>query len=78
MIDREEIRRVLLDLRVAYDDDDAVVEDMLRDPQQRELGPVLQRRQHRESRQKIHRAIDYLMRALADRDPPGGGEPAQH
>jgi hypothetical protein len=75
MIDREEIRRVLLDLRVAYDDDDAVVEDMLRDPQQRELGPVLQRRQHRESRSKIHRGIDYLLRLVGDSAPEGGAAP---
>ncbi len=72
----EDMRRVLLDLRVAVDDADAVTEDMLRAPRRRELGPVLHRKNYGEARGKITSAIEYLFRLAEPGAPPEGGGPA--
>jgi hypothetical protein len=74
----DDFRRILLDLRVAFDDADAVTEDMLLDPLDRELGPKLHRKQYREARRKIRSTLDYLMRLTGDGTPPEGGTPPTH
>src|SRR5512140_1218188 len=71
VMDRADMRRALVDLRVAVDDADSVTEDMLRAPRRRELGPVLHRRNYSEARGKITSAIAYLFRAV-DETPDGG------
>lgn len=77
---RDEIRRTLLDLRVAVDDADAITADMLRIPRRRELGPALHRKQYVEARGKITTAIAYLMRVAGDDVPtePEGGASSTH
>lgn len=74
-MNRDDMRRALVDLRVAVDDADAVAEDMLRTPRQRELGPALHRKQPSEARGKVTATIAYLMRLVGDGSPtePGSG-----
>src|SRR6185295_12134006 len=47
------------DLRTGFDDLDATVQDMLRPPGERELGPVLHAQHHADARAKILAALDY-------------------
>jgi len=75
-IDRIEMRRALVDLRVAVDDAEAITDDMLRHPRRRELGPALHRKNHREARDKIYRQIAYLLHLAGS--PPPGSEPPPH
>lgn len=79
MIDATLLRHVLLDLRVAVDDADAVMIDSMRRPRRRRLGHVTHRTQYREAREKIVSQIAYLLR-LTEPDPtpptPTGG--AEH
>lgn len=70
-MDREDMRRALLDVRVAADDIDGIVTDMLAPLGRRELGRVLHRRNYGEARGKLTAAIGYLFK-LAGSD---GGEP---
>lgn len=76
----DDMRRALIDLRVAVDDADAAAEDMLRAPRRRELGPVLHRKQYTEARHKITATIAYLMRLVGGDGPAepsnGGAGPA--
>ena len=84
MIGPDDMRRVLVALRVDCDDADAVTEDMLRAPRKREMGPVLHRQNYSEARAKIVKSIAYLLRATADEpeqgDPSGNGGagPVEH
>lgn len=70
-MDRDDLRRALVDLRVAFDDADAVTEDMLRAPSKRSLGPVLHASHYAEARGKVLQAHAYLMRLVSN-----GGEPS--
>ncbi|MFT3775242.1 MAG: hypothetical protein QM820_58585 [Minicystis sp.] len=70
-LDRANLRAALVSLRVGIDDADAITEDMLRPPRQRELGPVLHRDNYRDVKRKIYAIIDKLLAATADDD----GEP---
>jgi hypothetical protein len=74
-MDREIIRRALLDLRVAVDDADAVTRDMLRSPRERELGPVLHRDNYSEARAKIAAGFAFLLTCVEPEstDPAGSG-----
>jgi hypothetical protein len=74
-LNRDDVRRAVVDLRVAVDDADALAEDMLRSPRRRELGPVLHRKQYTEARRKVTAASSYLMRLVADgpTDPSSSG-----
>ncbi len=76
-IDREKMRRALIDLRVCIDDADAVTEDMLRPPRRRELGPVTHRKNYGEARKAIVQAHAYAMRLVdggsEHGDPSGNG-----
>lgn len=63
------VRRWLVDLNVTLDDADAVVRDMLRAPQQRELGPVKHRELYREAWEKL---MSLLGRALPPEEPESG------
>ncbi len=76
-MDRAELRRILMDMRVAIDDADAVSRDMLRPPRLRELGPALHSRQYREAHAKLIAALEYLLRETEGGDPPEGG-PTTH
>lgn len=80
-MDRALLRRVLVDLRVSFDDADEVAQDMLRPTRKRTLGPVSHRASYDEARGNIVKSIDYLMMIVSDdetpRDPSGnGGTPA--
>jgi hypothetical protein len=81
-LDRDELRRILLHLRVSCDDADTVVRDMLRPLRKRELGPALHRQSYREARDKIVTALDYLLRLVRDDgehgDPSGSGGSPVH
>ncbi len=76
-MDRADFRRILLDMRIAIDDVDAVTRDMLRPPRLRELGPALHARQYREAHEKMLSALAYLLREVEGGDPPEGG-PTTH
>ncbi len=76
-MDRADLRRLLVDLRLAVDDADAVTRDMLRPPRLRELGPALHNRQYREAHEKILSLLAYLMRDAESETPPEGG-PTTH
>lgn len=71
-MDRETMRRVLVDLRVAVDDADAITEDMLRPARRRELGPVLHATNYREARARVLAAHAFLMRLTGDDGGEGG------
>jgi len=71
-----DLRRIALDLRVAFDDGDAVTEDMLSSPDERQLGPALHRQSYREARKKIIACINYLLRVTeGSASPEGGADP---
>ncbi len=74
-MDRDTLRRALVDLRVAVDDADAVTRDMLRSPRERELGPVLHRDNYSEARAKIAAGFAFLMASVEPEptDPAGSG-----
>ncbi len=76
-MDRADFRRILLDMRLAIDDADAVTRDMLRPPHLRELGPALHGRQYREAHEKILALLAYLSRVAEGETPPEGG-PTTH
>jgi hypothetical protein len=65
-VDPALLRRALLDLRVAYDDGDAITTDMLRPRRERELGPAQHARIYQESRDKVRQTVSWLLRALGD------------
>ena len=66
---RAQLREALLHLRVAYDDGDAVVADLLRAPRERELGPAQHRRLYKESREAVLKALTWLLKTV-DEDAP--------
>jgi len=74
-MDRDTMRRALLDLRVAVDDADAVTRDMLKAPRERELGPVLHGANYSEARSKIAAGFAFLMVSVESEpsDPAGSG-----
>jgi len=74
-IDRKALRAVLVDLRVAFDDGDAVAEDMLRRARRRELGPVLHRTNYREARRKVLTTHAEAMRLIDAPEPEPGAAP---
>lgn len=69
------VRRWVVDLRVVADDLHAVVEDMLRAPRARELGPVMHREKCVQAREAIVSALAY---ALPPGDDEGGGPAPPH
>ncbi len=66
------IRRWPVNLRIAFDDYDAVVVDMLRPPRRRTLGPVQHRALAREARGSIRSQLDAVLRPS---DRGNGGAP---
>ena len=70
--DPESIRRILVDLRVAVDDADAVVKDMLRKRRRRSLGRANHKEHYRDAHRTMIETIAYLMPPPA---PPAGGAP---
>lgn len=71
MIAPDDMRRILIALRVDCDDADSVAADMLRAPRKRQLGPVLHRKNYSEAREKIVKSIAYLLRATEEEPEPG-------
>lgn len=65
--DPEKLRRILLDLRVACDDIDSVVEDMLAPVRERELGHA----KHRELYDEARRTVVELLEHMLARDTGG-------
>jgi len=74
----DDLLRLLLELRVAFDDADAVAEDMLASPRRRELGPALHRRNYREAKRKLIDVHAEIVRRLGGAAPGGGGGVAAH
>ena len=70
MIDADDMRRGLLALKLAFDDGDAVVLDMLRPTRKRELGPVLARRNYDEARGSFTDRFASLMAMATDDSEP--------
>lgn len=71
ILDRKGLRAALVSLRVGFDDADAITEDMLRAPRQRELGPALHRANYEDAKGKVLAILGRLLAATADDD----GEP---
>ena len=65
------IRRWWVDVNVTLDDGDAVVRDMLRPPQERELGPA----KHREMYEEVWDKLMTLMGRGLPPDEPEGSSP---
>ncbi len=55
------LRRWLLDLRVAFDDIDSVMEDMRAPVREREFGHAQHARLYSEARGQIVQMLDYMM-----------------
>lgn len=72
----DDLLRLLVELRVAFDDADAVTEDMLARPRRRELGPALHRRNYREAKRKVIDVHTEIVRRLGGAEPGGGAVPA--
>ena len=74
--DPDDVRRLLVDLRVAFDDIDALVADMLRPPRARELGRALHWDGYREARGRVAALLTWA-EPPADNaepsDPAGSG-----
>jgi hypothetical protein len=71
--DPELVRRLLVDIRVAFDDADAVTSDLLRKKRRRALGHVQHKKLYRDARQKLIHALDHLLTP----PEPAGGAPLQ-
>jgi hypothetical protein len=61
------VRHWLADLRLAFDDADAVTTDALRPVHRRELGRVLHRTNYRDARERIESLLAYAARSVGDR-----------
>ncbi len=70
-MDRDTMRRALVDLRAAVDDSDAVTRDMLKTSRECELGPVLYRDNYDDARTKIVSTSAYVTNGF-DADPAPG------
>jgi len=75
---RNDVRRALLDLRVACDDADAVIVDALRPLRRRELGHVLAARNYADARGKITATLAYLFRLASNGGEHDGGAGPTH
>ncbi len=71
-MNRDELLLLLVELRVAFDDADAVSEDMLSRPEDRELGPALHRRNYRDAKGKLLATHAELVRRVRGGTPEGG------
>jgi hypothetical protein len=70
--DPDEVRRVILDLRVAADDIDGIVVDMLAPTRLRSLGPVLHRRHYADARYTLVQLLAFAP------SPSDGGKGGDH
>jgi hypothetical protein len=59
--DPETLRRILLEFRVAVDDIDGVVLDMLTKKRRRSLGRAQHKRLYRDARKTLIQILDHLM-----------------
>lgn len=69
-MDRDQMRDLLIEMRVAYDDDAAVLEDMLRPLRERELGQALHQKHHVDARDKFIHAHDLAMSLIESESGP--------
>jgi hypothetical protein len=73
------VSRWLAGLRLAFNDADAVTQDMLRPPRSRELGPALHAHNYGEARQQVLQALAFAEAPEPDSDPgvKGGAPPGE-
>ncbi|MFT3766339.1 MAG: hypothetical protein QM820_12635 [Minicystis sp.] len=64
--DEAAVQRWLADLRIALDDIDAVAADMLRPPDERELGPVKHRELYGDGRRSVVEMIEFARPSAAE------------
>jgi hypothetical protein len=72
--DPEAIRRLLVELRVAADDTDAVVCDMFTKKRRRSLGRAQHKQLYRDARKSLIQVLEYLMPP----PPPPPADAAPH
>ena len=78
---RKDIRALLVRLRVAFDDADAIAADMLRSPRDRELGPALHRQNYHDAKKTVVEELELLVLYFTDpepADPAGSGAGSPH
>jgi hypothetical protein len=71
--DRAAVSTWLANLRVSLDDADAVTQDMLLPPRERQLGPALHAEKYRDAWAQIEESMAYAMGTKPK--PRGGGGP---
>jgi len=70
---RDDLLRLLVELRVAFDDADAVAEDVLAPRHKQELGPVLQKRNYRQAKRKVIAVHAEIVRRVGGAEPGNSG-----
>jgi hypothetical protein len=73
-LDTAAVAAWLSGLKQSFDDLDGAASDMLRPPEQRELGPVLHTKHYTEARAQVLHALDYAG-APEDEGPKSGPRP---
>jgi hypothetical protein len=76
-MDRDILRALLIDMRVAFDDGATVAKDQLRPLNKRELGPALARENFDDAEDRFTRAHAAAMRLIGEA-PDGGAAPTTH
>ena len=80
--DAAAVSECLAKLKVSLDDADAITQDMLRPPRERELGPALHAEKYRDAWSQVEESMAYAMGTepkpgRGDGGPEGaGGSPA--
>lgn len=69
-INLDDLRAALVSLRVAWDDADFVIEDLLRPHRQRFWGWATHAEKHAEAKGSILQAWRFLMKAIGEEVPP--------
>jgi hypothetical protein len=75
---RDLLRRLLVDMRVAFDDGATVAKDQLRPLYKRELGPALARENFGDAEDRFTAAHAAAMRLIDGEAPDGGAGPTTH
>jgi len=73
--DPEAFRRLVIEIRVALDDIDAVARDMLRRKRRRSLGRAQHRKLYRDARAKLIQILEHLMPTPPPPPAPAGAAP---
>jgi hypothetical protein len=75
---RKEIRALLVATRVSFDDAAAAAEDQMNAPRDRELGPVLARRNFREAKKSVVDDLNLLIGYFSDEPEPAEAAGTAH